>query len=139
MNPAATGAGYSRRSLADKLGMKPGMRAVVLGAPDGYPALDGMIRVELSNGESNGALDFIHLFTNSRAELETAFPKIKAALAANGMLWISWYKKSAKLPTDLDENLVRELGLAAGLVDVKVVAVDERWSGLKFVYRLKDR
>jgi hypothetical protein len=135
MNPAASGAGYSKRSLADKLGMKSGMRVAVLNAPDGYPALDGMTLVDLSAG----ALDFIHLFTNSRADLEAAFPKLKAALAANGMVWISWYKKSAKLPTDLDENIIREMGLAIGLVDVKVAAVDEVWSALKFVYRLKDR
>jgi hypothetical protein len=131
MNPA----GYSRRSLADKLGIKAGMRAAVLNPPESYPSLEGVAPVDLSAG----ALDFIHLFTNSRAELETAFPKLKAALVANGMVWISWYKKSAKLPTDLDENIIRELGLAAGLVDVKVAAVDEVWSGLKFVIRLKDR
>lgn len=64
---------------------------------------------------------------------------MKAALLPAGMLWISWPKKAAKMPTDLDENIIREVGLASGLVDVKVAAVDERWSGLKFVYRLKDR
>lgn len=135
MNAAGAESGYSKRSLADKLGIKAGMRAAVLNAPDGYPSLDGVQQVKLADG----ALDFIHLFTNSRAELEAALPALKAALAANGMLWISWYKKSAKLPTDLDENIVREIGLAIGLVDVKVAAVDERWSGLKFVYRVKDR
>jgi hypothetical protein len=128
-------AGYSKRSLADKLGIKAGMRAAVLNAPEDYPSLEGVKQVDLSAG----ALDFIHLFTNSRADLEATFPKLKAAVTANGMVWISWYKKSAKMPTDLDENIIRELGLAAGLVDVKVAAVDEVWSGLKFVIRLKDR
>ena len=66
-------------------------------------------------------------------------PKLRAAMNANGMLWVSWPKKAAGVPTDLDENIVREIGLKAGLVDVKVCAVDETWSGLKFVFRLKDR
>ncbi|MCA9998900.1 MAG: hypothetical protein KDE56_24225, partial [Anaerolineales bacterium] len=83
--------------------------------------------------------DFIHLFTVSMAELETLLPQLKAALTKDGMLWISWPKKAAKIATDLDGNRVRELGLATGLVDVKVAAVDEVWSGLKFVYRREDR
>ena len=128
-------AGYSQRSLADKLGLKAGMRVVVIHAPEGYPALDKVEVVDLPAQ----ALDFIHLFTKSRAELDAQFPKLKAALTPTGILWISWPKKAAKVETDLDENIVRETGLAIGLVDVKVAAVDAVWSGLKFVYRLKDR
>ena len=128
-------AGYSKRPLADKLGLKPGMRAAVLHPPGDYPSLDDVILVD----PPARPLDFIHLFTTRRAELESAFPELKTALAANGMFWISWPKKSAKVATDLDENFVREFGLAHGLVDVKVAAVDSVWSGLKFVYRLKDR
>ncbi len=131
MNPV----GYSKRSLADKLGIKPGMRVAVINAPEGYPLPAGVKRVD----PPAKPLDFIHLFTLNRAELERRLPDLKTMLVPNGMLWISWYKKAAKLPTDLDENLIREIGLANGLVDVKVAAVDEVWSALKFVYRLKDR
>jgi len=131
VNPA----GYSERSLSDKLGIKAGMRAALVNPPDGYPLPDEVERVELP-AES---LDFIHAFFTSRAEFEAVFPMLKASLAPAGMLWVSWYKKAARIPTDLDENIIREIGLAQGLVDVKVAAVDERWSGLKFVYRLKDR
>ena len=81
----------------------------------------------------------MNLFTKSRAELDAQFPKLKAALTPMGILWISWPKKAAKTEIDLDDNIVRETGLAIGLVDVKVAAVDAIWSGLKFVYRLKDR
>ncbi|MEO8393462.1 MAG: DUF3052 domain-containing protein [Chloroflexota bacterium] len=132
---SAEGAGYSKRPLADKLGIKAGMRVAVIHAPDGYPALDEVEQVELSAK----SLDFIHLFTKSRAELDAQFPKLKAALTPNGILWLSWPKKAAKVETDLDENIIRDTGLAIGLVDVKVAAVDSVWSGLKFVYRLKDR
>jgi hypothetical protein len=128
-------AGYSKRPLADKLGLKAGMRIAVINAPDGYPALDDVEVVELPAK----ALDFIHLFTKSRTELDAQLPKLKAALAPAGILWISWPKKASKVETDLDETIIRETGLAIGLVDVKVAAVDSVWSGLKFVYRLKDR
>jgi hypothetical protein len=84
-------------------------------------------------------LDFVHLFSTSRRDLAGAFPKLKKALKSDGMAWISWPKKSSGVNTDLDENIVRALGLKSGLVDVKVCAVDEVWSGLKFVFRLKDR
>lgn len=84
-------------------------------------------------------LDFIHLFTDNKKEFESGFLKAKKHLKPTGMLWISWPKKSSKVPTDLDENVIRDFGLANGLVDVKVCAIDEVWSGLKFVYRLKDR
>lgn len=133
-------AGYAARPLAQKLGIKAGMNVCLLGAPEGYLALlqplpDG---VKIAH-ELGAAADFIQLFTREAAELHQRFPALKAAVAKNGMLWISWPKKAAKVVTDLDENIVREIGLAHGLVDVKVAAVDETWSGLKFVYRLADR
>jgi|SRR5688572_20823146 hypothetical protein len=131
MNPA----GYSKRSLADKLGIKPGMRLAVINAPEGYPLPAGVKRLD----PPVKPLDFIHLFTISRAELERRLPDLKVMLVPNGMLWVSWYKKAAKLPTDLDENIIREIALEHGLVDVKVAAVDDIWSALKLVYRLKDR
>jgi len=89
--------------------------------------------------EETSELDFIHAFFADAAKLEEGFPKLMKALKPTGMLWVSWPKKASKMPSDLDENIVREIGLAAGLVDVKVIAVDENWSGLKFVYRLRDR
>src|SRR4029077_1366280 len=85
------------------------------------------------------ALDFVMLFTRSRADLKKEFSRMAKLLAPAGRLWVSWPKKSSGVATDVDENIVREIGLAAGLVDVKVCAVTEIWSGLKFVRRLKDR
>ena len=84
-------------------------------------------------------LDFIQLFATTQADLKRRFKEAKGCLAANGSFWISWPKKASGMASDLNENLVREVGLGLGLVDVKVCAVDETWSGLKFVYRLKDR
>ena len=134
--------GYSQRTLAEKLGLKPGMAAYLLNAPDGYvealgeAATHADFVLALDNAT---ALDFIHAFFTDRAALLASLPRLKAALAPRGMLWLSWPKKAANVPTDVDETAVREAGLAAGLVDVKVAAVDPVWSGLKFVYRLKDR
>jgi hypothetical protein len=85
------------------------------------------------------ALDFAMIFTKSKAELAREFRRISKLLAPAGMLWVSWPKKSSGVATDLNENIVREIGLATGLVDVKVCAVTDVWSGLKFVRRLKDR
>jgi hypothetical protein len=85
------------------------------------------------------ALDFVMMFTKSRVALAQQFPTLSHSLSPAGMLWVSWPKKSSGVATDIDENIVREIGLAAGLVDVKVCAVTEVWSGLKFVRRVKDR
>ncbi len=90
-------------------------------------------------GTGKAAVDFAMVFTKSKAALTKDFDRISKQLTPAGMLWISWPKKSSGVATDLDENKVREIGLAAGLVDVKVCAVTEIWSGLKFVRRLKDR
>jgi hypothetical protein len=133
-------AGYSGTPLPKKLGLKSGQRIIILGAPEGYDAILGDLPDGLETAASlTGIFDFIHFFTVERGDLETHFPPLKAALAQNGMLWISWPKRASKIPTDLDENIIRDVGLANGLVDVKVAAIDERWSGLKFVYRVKDR
>ena len=86
-----------------------------------------------------GPCDFIQFFTKERAELESAFPQLKKNLAANGVLWVSWPKGASRIKTDVNENVAREIGLKNGLVDVKVCAVDDVWSGLKFVFRLRDR
>ena len=83
--------------------------------------------------------DFVQAFYIWRADYAAEFAQLKSAIKKSGMIWISWYKKAAKLPTDITEDTVRELALAGGLVDVKVAAVDAQWSGLKLVYRKQDR
>lgn len=84
-------------------------------------------------------LDFVHIFVKTKKEFEKGFLASKKSMSINAMLWVSWPKRSSKVATDLDENIIRDFGLMNGLVDVKVCAVDEVWSGLKFVYRLEDR
>jgi hypothetical protein len=133
-------AGYSKRSLIDKLGIKQGHRVVILGAPPEYAAALGKLPPGVAPGARlQGENDFLHLFTKSRKELEQKFPALKSHLASSGSLWISWPKGSSGVASDLNENTVREVGLRNGLVDVKVCAIDDVWSGLKFVYRVKDR
>ncbi len=133
-------AGYSKTPLVKKLGIKLGFKIHFANPPDNLQSLLGELPEKTTTiVELNGPVDYIHFFTKSKDELRTQFPILKAALAQNGLLWISWPKKASKVMTDLDENVVRGVGLQNGLVDVKVCAVDEIWSGLKFVYRLKDR
>ena len=133
-------AGYSARSLVDKLGIKPGWLVAIVDAPPGYDETLGSLPQGVTRSRAlEGKIDFIQFFANEGQVLEREFPRLKDALSETGMLWVSWPKRSSRAPTDLDENRVREIGLANGLVDVKVAAVDETWSGLKFVYRLKDR
>ena len=133
-------AGYSKTPLVKKLGIKPGFKVFFANPPDNLQTLLGELpeNVTLLN-KPMSPVDYIQLFTKSNEELQTQFPILKEALATNGLFWISWPKKAAKVETDLDENVVRDIGLQNGLVDVKVCAVDEIWSGLKFVYRLQDR
>jgi len=129
---------YSGTPLPRKLGIKPGFRVHLPNAPADVRA---ELRDALSECEQkqDHAIDFAMFFTKSRAELKKEFARIVKFLAPAGMLWVSWPKKSSGVATDLDENVVREIGLAAGLVDVKVCAVTEVWSGLKFVRRIRDR
>lgn len=111
---------------------------MVINEPENYfELLEGIPDIEVV--EKGEALDMIHFFTKDEAELKTRLPKLKPILSKNGMLWVSWPKKASKVPTTVDEGLVRMTGLDAGLVDVKICAVDKVWSGLKFVYRVKDR
>jgi len=133
-------AGYSGTPLAQKLGIKPGARLLRVNAPEG---LEGWLAplpadVRAVPGGS-GKADVILFFTMEGKELARRFTPLAKRLDAAGGLWVGWPKKSAKVPTDLDENQVRAIGLAAGLVDNKVCAISEVWSGLRFVYRLKDR
>ncbi len=133
-------AGYSGTPLGKKLGIKPGVTVVALGAPIDYlELLDPMPEGVSITDELPASASFVHFFTTERAVLEAELPRLKDALEKDGILWVSWPKKAAKVETDLDGNVVRGLSLDAGLVDVKVCAVDATWSGLKFVYRLKDR
>ncbi|MEX2029522.1 MAG: hypothetical protein WD906_00910 [Anaerolineales bacterium] len=133
-------AGYSGRSLADKLGLKPGTRVSFSNAPRHYPSLLGLRAGEVDlGGVRSRELDLLHLFVRDRKRLVAEFPKAKRRIKSNGSLWVSWPKLTSNLAEDLSENAVREIGLANGLVDVKVAAIDADWSGLKFVYRLKDR
>ncbi len=133
-------AGYSSKNLIDKLGVKPGSRAIIMRAPAGYlellPGLGERAEVVTRLG---GRFDFIQYFATSEEQLSAVVANLAAHLEPGGTLWVSWAKRTSPLHTGLDETMVRKLGLAAGLVDVKVAAVTEDWSGLKFVYRLADR
>jgi hypothetical protein len=135
-----TMAGYSGAPLVKKLGVKEGAVLAFADAPPGFADALGPLPLGASvAGELATSLDFAMLFVRERTALEQEFPRLMACLQPAGMLWVSWPKKASGVATDLTENVVREVGLANGLVDVKVCAVDETWSGLKFVYRVGDR
>jgi len=129
-------AGYSGTPLIKKLGIKESFNAALIQVP---PDVVKELGIPPRHSKGRPPLDFVHLFVKSQAELDAKFPLWAAKLAPAGMLWISWPKKSSGVESDLDENIVRSIGLATGLVDVKVCAVNEVWSGLKFVVRLKNR
>ena len=133
-------AGYSGTPLIKKLGIKPHTKLYFFQPPENYFDWLNPMPEEIDVKSSLSAdLDFIHVFVTDRKTFENKFSQAKKKLTKDGSLWISWPKKSAKVATDLDENIIREFGLKEGLVDVKVCAVSEIWSGLKFVYRTKDR
>jgi hypothetical protein len=134
-------AGYSGTPLAAKLGIKEDCRIAVINAPEGFVRSLGQLPngVILREDGRASAFNVMIFFTRERAELVRRFPALARRLSPAGGLWISWPKRASGVPTDLTEDRVREVGLAAGLVDNKVCAVDETWSGLRFVFRLKDR
>ncbi|HEY3220805.1 MAG TPA: DUF3052 domain-containing protein [Gemmatimonadales bacterium] len=133
-------AGYSGKPLVDKLGIKPHTRIAILNAPGGYRATLGKLPPGvIVTSVARGVLPFIHYFTADRALLERQLPALLRALAPDGALWVSWPKKASGVPTDMTEDVVRAVALPTGLVDVKVAAIDEVWSGLKLVRRLKNR
>jgi hypothetical protein len=133
-------AGYSKRTLPEKLGIKEGARIALVGAPEGYPGTLGALPKEVTVAAGKaGPLDLIQYFTTRRADLECGMAGLKSRLQPAGALWVSWPKGSSGVATDLNENVVREIALKNGLVDVKVCAVDDVWSGLKLVVRVKDR
>jgi hypothetical protein len=132
-------AGYSGTPLAKKLGIKDGFRVCFVSAPDDFqPELELPADIRLTQVRTK-PIDLVLLFTKSEAKLHKDFTTWAQKLRTNGMLWICWPKKASGVATDVDENIVRRIGLEAGLVDVKICAVNDVWSGLKFVYRLKDR
>jgi hypothetical protein len=133
-------AGYSGKPLVDKLGIKAGAAIAIVNAPGGYARTLGKRPAGVTRTAGvAGPLDFIQFFTSEKRSLEREFARLARALTPAGMLWISWPKRSSGVATDLTEDVVRAIGLAHRLVDVKVAAVDDVWSGLKFVRRLQDR
>ncbi|MFN2514316.1 MAG: DUF3052 domain-containing protein [Pyrinomonadaceae bacterium] len=134
-------AGYSGTPLAKKLGFKEGFHVGFVNPPEGFQKELGSLPsgVKISVAPLPKPLDLMLFFANSQKTLTQEFPKLAQKLARNGMLWIAWPKKASGVATDLSDNSVREIGLEAGLIDVKVCAVNDIWSGLKFVYRLEDR
>ena len=128
--------GYSGTSLPQKLGLKPGLVVYVDGGPE---HLDELLGGSTYTTRLPREIDVTLLFTTSFARLEKRLPVVIERTVSNGMVWVCWPKKASKVSTDLDVNVIREFGLAAGVVDVKVAAVDATWSGLKLVRRLKDR
>ena len=132
-------AGYSGTPLPKKLGIKERTRVALLDVPAEVQAelKEALASCELVSDRR--ALDFVFLFCKKQSELTRQFSRIAKRLAPAGALWVAWPKKTSGVPSELNENEVRRVGLQAGLVDVKVCAVDEVWSGLKFVIRVKDR
>jgi len=134
--PPSADAGYSGKSLIAKLGLKEGAKAIVVAPPAPYAQLtDGAATGQPSAAPAAGAFDFIHLFVSDAASLARKLPKLEPRLAEGGMLWVSWPKKTSKLFVDLTEDGIRKVCLPMGLVDVKVCAVDNDWSGLKLLRR----
>jgi hypothetical protein len=133
-------AGYSGTPLPKKLGIKKDGRIALVNMP---PTVKTVLQEALAEcklaADGEKSLDFIHLFVKTQSELKKQFAQLAKRLAPAGVLWISWPKKTSGVSSDLDENEVRRIGLATGLVDVKVCAVDDIWSGLKFVIRIKNR
>ena len=132
-------AGYSGTPLDKKLGIKPGFNIQLVNAPNYYFSLFTELPGDLRIDEDEGPKDLIHFFTSQENELITMLPILREQIKPNGMIWVSWPKKSSKMKTDITENAIRNLALKIGLVDIKVCAVDETWSGLKLVIPVKDR
>jgi hypothetical protein len=126
--------GYSGTSIVKKLGIKPGFKIWILGFPGDYAGIVAPLPCDVSFGQDTD-LDIVHGFFTQRETLTIALPKMIRAIRPNGMIWISWPKKSVRVETDLTESVIRDLALPLGIVDIKVCAVTDVWSGLKFVIR----
>jgi hypothetical protein len=133
-------AGYSGTPLPKKLGIKEGHRVALLDAPGGFDRTLGALPEGVETGTTaRGSLDVVVFFTTSRAALGRRFGSLRRAVFPHGGLWIAWPKRASGLETDLTEDVVREIALERGLVDNKVCAIDDTWSGLRLVYRIADR
>ena len=133
-------AGYSGTPIPKKLGVKPNQRIALVNAPNDFAKVLGPLPENaVIVKRLNGPLDLILLFVDREQTLAKQFPILASKLQSNGMIWVAWPKKSARVATDLVFEKVQRIGLDCGLVDVKICAVDDVWSGLKFVIRLKDR
>jgi hypothetical protein len=128
-------AGYSGTPLDRKLGFRPGMTAAFLDAPEGLDRLLGELEGVTVKRSLRGRADIVLCFVTARRDLERRAARLREAVAPDGMVWVCWPKRSSKVPTDMTEDVVREVLLPTGLVDVKVAAVDETWSGLKLMVR----
>lgn len=132
--------GYSGTPLAKKLGLKSGIRLALIGAPDNYRELFDEFPEDATVDESSESqVDIVHFFVTDRETLQDALARLIERIRPDGMIWISWPKKSSKRATDIDENIIREIAIEQGLVDVKVAAVDDTWSGLKLVIPVERR
>jgi hypothetical protein len=135
-----TTAGYSGTPLAKKLGIKSGFKINLINAPEYYLCLFTDLPADLYfENKEDVKIDFIHFFTKSADEYKKTLPDLKNMIKPNGIIWVSWPKKASKVETDITENIIRDFALQTGLVDIKVCAVDEIWSGLKLVIPVKDR
>jgi len=133
-------AGYSGTPLGKKLGIKPGSRILALGAPSNYASLIAPLPDDAAlEPRINERTDIVHVFSTKRKELAASLSMLRKKLKDDGAIWVSWPKKSAKMPTDITEDTVREIAFPLGFVDIKVCAVDEVWSGLKLVVRRENR
>ena len=133
-------AGYSQTPLAKKLGLKDGFIIRLINQPAYYFSLFTDLPPDLNiEDDTNVKKNFIHYFTTSKADLKQQLILLKNELVQNGMIWVSWLKKTAKIQTDITEDTIRNHALSIGLVDIKVCAVDETWSGLKLVIPVKNR
>ena len=132
-------AGYSGTPLAKKLGIRAGSRVAMVAAPDGFADTFALPPRAQLRTQARGRLDVVVFFVTRRAELTRRFPVLQRALEPDGGLWIAWPKRTSGVATDLGDRSVREVGLRHGLVDNKVAALDDTWSGLRFVYRVADR
>jgi len=132
--------GYSGTPLAKKLGIKPPMKLLTIHAPKEYASWIGELPAGVKLiSKAKPPIDAAHIFVTKSVELDALLSRLRNELKSDGFVWVSWYKKSAKMPTDITEDVIREIALPLGFVDVKVCAVSEQWSGLKLVIRKSQR
>lgn len=131
--------GYSKTPLIKKLGIKEGFKIKFINTPEDYLELIGPLPANTKIIRSTVPCDFIHFFTNQVKELQSSLPQLRKQIFPNGTIWVSWYKKSSGKQSEITEDIIRSTALALGMVDIKVCAIDEDWSGLKIVIRKENR